>query len=399
MKNILITGAGNLSNNGIYAMVCAARNVISSLDPNSKFIMTSRSPLKDKDIIKKGEVDIEVVEEFWTRYKKSDPRFWWGIIFPLLVALFKVKSRKYRILSAFMQADIVIDLSGDSICSDYSWWSVFYALYNLLIARLYRKKYVLLAQTIGPMDYITLRFFLIYILRHAALIIAREKYTYQFVSELVGEKYLFLGKDIAFFLKPDYSVLDNISKKHNLSFNKCNRIVYVPSIIISRYFKEKISFDQYIDLNVEMIKRILNVFDGEIILIPHVFQDRVACQKIAEHFKCKRVVLMNEDFNAAQYKAIFSKVSCVITHRMHAAVGSVSVNTPVIAWSYNKKFEGVIGSLVGQEYIVNIKKENNQHIMNKTLGNVLNIINHRSSTIKINLTGNISLLKKVLNNG
>jgi len=179
---------------------------------------------------------------------------------------------------------------------------------------------------------------------------------------------ILITTDNAFLLEPDYTSAKKVLIKENIIFDTTRVIGFSPSSIIFRWFKNSLTQQekrkQYISYLAKFIDRLIEEYNYKVLFIPHVLlsynNDLQICEDIYKELKNKDAInIVNDCYNAAVLKAIMSKLKFVISFRMHAAIGALSMNIPVICWSYNDKFEGIIGEKLGlSDYVINIRQCN-----------------------------------------
>ncbi|MDD5432014.1 MAG: polysaccharide pyruvyl transferase family protein [Candidatus Omnitrophica bacterium] len=379
MKKILITGTGNIFNNGEFAMLLGVYEGISNNFCDFELNVLTNKKEECKKIIKNKKINF--LNDYWVGQKKNKLVFIrsviWNIVFLVFSRFVKMKS-KHESLNAYNDCDIIVDLSGDGISTDYTVLSLYLRLYSLFCGMIAKKKIILLGQTIGPIKGRINLFLTRFILSKANVIVLREERSFDYmIRHKFLRKNLVLGTDNALLLEPDIEGAENVLFK-NVILPNSKLIGLSPSAIVYKWFPDNAS---NADMKKEYIRSVAGVIDilienykFKVLLIPHVISsvdndDLEVCKEIYKAVKNKNdITLLPEYYNGAILKGIIARLHFLITFRMHAAVAAISSGVPVICWSYNDKFEGLIGDKMGlSQYIVNIRENNLSEVMKKTL--------------------------------
>jgi len=210
--DILIIGVASLGNTGQRSMVSCCIEQINKIFPNGSFDIFSYDAKMDKKRFKYPNIAIH--DHFFTRISRL--RF--GFVFLLFVfivqsfriflwKLFKSNFVLNDFLKKYLECDIVIDLSGDSITDDYGWTVTMMQLYGLLVGTLFGKPTVVCAQSLGPFRTkilglnITEKFAKL-VFKKVSLITVREEITKNYCDSLELKVPVILTSDLAFLLQP-----------------------------------------------------------------------------------------------------------------------------------------------------------------------------------------------------
>ena len=256
-----------------------------------------------------------------------------------------------KYLSAYQTADVVIDLSGDSLADGKVPWSLINCL-GILHAILLKKPFVIYSQSIGPFNWIS-RSIVRYCLRRAKVIILREEISERIIRLLkVDEVPICLKADCAFALEPATpEQVNKIMKSEGIDW-VCEKPVMGISVSTMLESKDK----NYTQLVVKLIDYIIEKFDARVLLIPHVIapewvmvDDRVTAKNIFSSVKNKsRVRLILGDYSPSELKGIIGICDLFIGSRMHANIAALSMGVPTIAIGWSHKYSGIM-SLFGLE--------------------------------------------------
>ncbi|MHA1834562.1 MAG: polysaccharide pyruvyl transferase family protein, partial [Candidatus Baldrarchaeia archaeon] len=351
MKILIINSLSSL-NNGAMAIVTSIVKAIRRRIPNSSFILLSGTPMYDK---KRYKLDnFEVIGREWFSRKAIIPGF--SVIYVIICffrcllwnladTFLKINLNGLSIGSAkgFIESDVYLDLSGDSITDKYGYLSLLYILYEISMGILLGKKVVLCSETIGPFKSRIARFLTKIILNRVSLITVREELSEEYLKNILGvyKPNIHLTADPAFLLKPNLnSKVKNLLREVKES-GKDIVIGISPSNLITQMFasKQPILQEEYFLLIANFIENLVNTFNAAVILIPHVYypdDDRIAAFKIWRKIKSRDLVkLLYKKYTADELKGIISQCNLFISYRMHPAIASLSLCIPTIVVGYS----------------------------------------------------------------
>ncbi len=367
---ILFTGAGNLKNNGIYAMVISTYHQIQKHQPDCEFYLLSRNTVEDGQVLQNRA--IKIVDEYWFKLKRNKLRLFTNFFYNLIILFISRYHKRIKIrnktLKAYQECDLIIDLSGDSISTDYGNHALVLALYSIFLGLVSGKKVILYCQTIGPLNNGFLMRLTRLILNRVHEIILREHRSFDYLQRInITNKRIMVSTDCAFLLEPVFNNLETIIKENNLEFIKESKVIgFSPSSLIYKWFKDSVGDREmeaiYIEKIARMFDEISKKYNYKILFIPHVTlewtNDRDICVGIYNSMNNKdRVIILQKDYKADELKALMMFCHIYIAFRMHAAIGATSMGIPTICFSYNDKFEGVIGENLGlMEFIINVRE-------------------------------------------
>lgn len=175
------------------------------------------------------------------------------------------------------------------------------------------------------------------------LIVAREALTYETLKRNGIDKNTVLYPDPAFTL--------DIDEKTNTSFVvKPNTLGFNISAHITGNAKKGIDIEK---ISVEFLEYILNNSDKNILLIPHVINeknsDHIILGRIAEKLNSDRVSVAPPTLTATQYKSIISRCDMFIGARTHATIAAYSTCVPTLVIGYSVKSRGIARDIFGTD--------------------------------------------------
>lgn len=175
------------------------------------------------------------------------------------------------------------------------------------------------------------------------LIVAREALTYETLKRNGIDKNTVLYPDPAFTL--------DIDEKTNTSFVvKPNTLGFNISAHITGNAKKGIDVEK---ISVEFLEYILNNSDKNILLIPHVINeknsDHIILGRIAEKLNSDRVSVVPPTLTVTQYKSIISRCDMFIGARTHATIAAYSTCVPTLVIGYSVKSRGIARDIFGTD--------------------------------------------------
>ena len=251
---------------------------------------------------------------------------------------------------AYMETDIIADLSGDSYRDRPGGVSVAHNV-NLIAARMLKKPIVLISQSIGPFKWYS-RHLSRYALNLADLIYIREKRTLSILSELKIKSKIVVAPDIAFVLASCHTEkLLEIHNKEGISKENCQKKLFgISTSSLMHYFSENKHKYDYMDSMVDLIDYLHKAYDATVVLIPHEVEhastgldDRFISNKLAEMLRYPSwLKVIRGDYNPSEIKTLISSLDGLIAARMHAGIAGLSSNIPTILLSWSHKYIGLL---------------------------------------------------------
>jgi len=386
---------------------------------NSRIVMTSRTPVLDKELFLPFDVTLlspliptpAIFSAGSNKIKEN------------LVNLFSIRSR-FRLIKEIRRCDLVIVCGGGYFFSNrrvFPGPMLLQHYSHLLLAIFFRKPLFFFPQSFGPFRNRTSSYLMKKILRSAFVkkIWIREKISFNFLSDLIGDREtLFeICPDMAFYLD------QKVRSGENSAFHDKPKPVVAltlrnwsfPELKTgeSRIAKQ----EEYLITLIEVCRYICEDLNGSLIFITQSRgiagseDDRIITDEIVDRLKeqisDERIFYpeIEDDVDPLYVASLLSKADLVIATRFHSAVFALSSGVPVISISYQYKGEGImkmlmldrfclqISNLKGEEVIslVNEILENYDPIKKKIEENCLKMKNNIEKTVK---NGMLSFLKE-----
>ena len=248
-------------------------------------------------------------------------------------------------LIATLEADLVVDLSGDMITEDYGVAVALSHFHPLLLARLLNTPYALLAQSIGP--FVKTKWLAKRVIRNAVLVTAREKITNENLAK-IGLKAVPVTADTAFLLDPE---------PFNDPYQGTGKMrIGISLSELARKTHNKTGRDIVDDL-VTVFFELSCLHSIEILGIPHVTgptsdkDDSLILNELSDRGLSMTVL---GDLSPGALKTAVSSCDVHIGARMHSNIAALSSSTPVIALSYSHKTAGIMQEFDLNDLVLNL---------------------------------------------
>ena len=325
----LLWHSPNSGNLGVGALTLAnmaiVRGVAESMGLSPRFTLIAMHEGM-KPYVSAAEADLTVV----TTRTMVDPRGCWATL---------------------RRQDCTLDIGGgDSFTDIYSSkrYAFIWATKALAIAA--RRPLMLCPQTIGPFSRQPHTALAAYAVRHAEVVVARDRASVAATHALAPGARCVLSADVAFALPFESQAHLRGGKSLRVGINVSGLLFNEAVAGTNRFGLDA----NYADLTRQLLSW-LHEMDAEVHLFTHVTTDqpwdddgRVTDQVAAEFPWAIRV----PDFaGPSQAKSYISGLDFVVSGRMHACIAAVSSGTPVAPIAYSRKFSGVFG-VVGYPWLI-----------------------------------------------
>lgn len=263
------------------------------------------------------------------------------------------KENKLPVFS-LKRVSLVLVRGGDNLSDVYGLKALFANLYNVLIAKVLKKKVVFVGHTIGPFNRKILMHLVSYILRRGDYIIVRDEYSKRILDQMnIDQSKVQFLLDVAFLLEPSDGL--------NLKNSEKLLVGLVPSDLVYRYwFKERSKGNKYlayVKILVETVDYLTNNCNADVLLIPHVSypgnDDMKVAVDIYKKVKDKKKVQILNENNPRRVKWIISQLDLLISPRMHPIIHALSSGTPVLGIDYNFKTKELMRFFGLEGFVIN----------------------------------------------
>lgn len=366
-------------NKGSAAQVISTSEILKKFIPDVNFTLISYCPKLDTKQSIKYAYNLKVVGYFReTRLNLQSLIFY---VYHLSVAIALSRCILYtmlykisldvssllneRYLKEYSDADIIVDMSGDSFSDSKGGKSPTNSL-SILIGILLKKPIVFFSQSIGPFKKWTLPLAR-YCLNRVNLIIIREEITKNYLEEIGIKSQIYLTADCAFVLAPaSPERVEGILLKENINTTKR------PLVGISANAMLDDKENNYANSMAQIIDYIIKKLNADIIFVPHVVgingkgDDRIIGEKIYRLTKNKENInLIKGDYSPDELKGVIGRCDVFIGGRMHANIAAVSSCVPTMAMAWSHKYYGIMRAVGLENYVCDFKTMNFEKLKSK----------------------------------
>jgi len=371
MTKVFITSTNCSWNKGSAAQVISTMEILAKYFNKIEFILSSQYPNLDKKEAQKNNYNIKIVDFIKQVDNSNSYKQYMYIKLQIISRL--IQCIKYKIfkslkinneyisrndwLKELAECDIVINLSGDSF-SDGKGGNILWSGLEALCCIVLKKPLVFFSQSIGPFRK---RNMLLakYCLNKAKIIIVREEISKEYLDNLNIKSPIYITADCAFILKPaNYERIKNILEEEQVSIKKNPLIGVSTNVLFDR------ENEMYSQEMAQLIDVIIEKFDAQIMIIPHVISpfkdgsndDRAAGVKIFEQCRNKdNIILIKGEYSPQELKGLIGLTDAFIGGRMHANIAALSSAIPTIAIAWSHKYYGIMSAVGQEQYAFNFK--------------------------------------------
>jgi len=297
-------------------------------------------------------------------------------------------------LNTIKKSDILISKGGSFLCNENSIRSkvsLIRLLFIFFLCIKYKKKYVLLGQSIGPVEGQTCRLLVNYILAKASFVILRERDCKNKYSYLKFSSPTYYLNDFAFFLQS--------AKKNPLKIKLRKKTINIGMTIkdVGPKYKEK-----YFKLLNRITFYSMNRFKAKIFIFPQVTieKDIEASYEWLKHIPDKykeNIIIFTENYTCFELKKMYSKMDFFISTRLHSAIFAMAECIPALCISYHgTKAIGIFKKLDLQKYVIKNYNLSSVKIVDDLFYNKNKISKYLEKSIYNHKRKMYCLLKKII---
>ncbi len=351
MRNIIVTGAG-FANKGAQAMTFIVVDEMKKRFPDHRILVLSADDLQRPESERK-KFTFDFMGWYPIKFARAQNN-------PLLKLAYRLHHRAEwtEMYQIYHNTDLMLDISGYALGSDWSASICTDYLDHLEFARAFHIPVYLLPQSFGPFAYTYPEGEVIErrtaeLLPYARAIFAREQ---EGLDALQNRYHL---KNVQ--LLPDL-VLNNrgIDAKniyHQLPESQLPDIVPGSVAVVpnaQNFFKADAGFATAV--YTAAIKSLLR-YNKKVYILSHSMPDAEICRLLkAEFQEDSRVVLLERELNCLEFSALLKSFKYVFASRFHSIVHSYKCNVPVIALGWARKYHDLLGQFGQKDYLLDIRE-------------------------------------------
>lgn len=234
-----------------------------------------------------------------------------------------------------------------------------------------KKPVIMMGNSIEPIKRKLIKFFTEKTLLKVDYIYAREKITYQYLSQFMPKEKYELIPDMAFMLEDVIEKKENINqfrKSHDILFGITVRKWNFPNAVENK----EIAMDRYVNSIVKMMESLMQKNKAGFIFIPQVIveyaDDTDVAKKIREKLPEKykeSFLILHDDLSPVEIKTLIGNMDYFIGTRMHSNIFATSMKVPTVAIAYEKKTNGIMETVGLQDYVVEINQITAEKLIEK----------------------------------
>lgn len=220
------------------------------------------------------------------------------------------------------------------------------------MARFFRKRYLLLPQTIGPFKDQEISRAASKSIESSGAVLTRDRMSYEYVLAHTKQENVKELIDVAFFLP---------YLKRNINNGKLNVGLNISSLMWHGGYTKDNQFGfkvNYSDIVRQMIDYFLSTSDVQIHLVPHVVlasphveNDYEVSRIIQDEYHSDRITLAPFFLDPIEAKSYISGLDFFVGARMHACIAAFSSGVPTFPIAYSRKFNGLFVETLRYPYI------------------------------------------------
>lgn len=316
---------------------------------------------------------------------------------------YSFSSHKRSAIKAYLDADIVISISGEAL-QDRLWKSIPFFLYGYWMARKMGKIVAIFPQSIGPIKRKFTKFIVRYVLNQCDLVFPRDCLSLGTVEALgIHAERVHLVPDVA--VNQPYvssSVAKQLLRANGVKLNRRPLV----GVTISKW--KETDYQKYLTVIKNLCYFITEDMKGTVVLFspnmpfPGEISDWELAQALYESLLIKEnVILLSRTYTPREFKGMLGELDLFISTRMHATILATMIGTPTITINTQPKVRGYMEMIHQEARACEIKDftiENAKKLVEDTLrdGNPIRLSLERAGhEIRRRATMASKLLKEV----
>ncbi len=285
---------------------------------------------------------------------------------------FKVKSilklflqyKRHNFLSA-LSNEYFLDIGeGDSFADIYGKSRFDRILNSKRLFKFFRKKQMLLPQTIGPFENKRFEKKAIKAIEDFKCLFARDRQSYIYAHDILNNRKVKESIDVAFYLPFERNTFED---------NKIHVGINVSGLLWNGGYTKNNQFSlksDYRKLTTDVIEYFRKTENVQVHLVPHVLpadgdveNDRTVSKELLKDYSD---IILAPRFNSPiEAKSYISGLDFFTGARMHSTIAAFSSGVPVVPMAYSRKFNGLFNETLKYEFIGDLVNESTEDVFNK----------------------------------
>jgi polysaccharide pyruvyl transferase WcaK-like protein len=291
-----------------------------------------------------------------------------------------------------MESDFIGDIwAGDSFSDIYGTLRLLIGALPKLVIYLLGRKVVFLPQTYGPFRSFLGRRLAWLLLRHADLIMIRDRLSIPVIRRVSGRYFdpqkLRFCPDVAFIMGSTDGVRSELEQE--LTGRQVDRVglnisglLYLKSGSGGKRFSLRFDYRRFVRI---LMEGLLGEDRTEIILVPHTYtidpndrgeNDYAASLEALSQLPVEaraKVHLIRRECDQFEIKGAIGACDFFIGSRLHACIAAISQGIPTIGVAYSRKFSGIFASVGMSMQTIDIRQVG----LRETVDRILDMYRHR----------------------
>ncbi|WP_066632810.1 polysaccharide pyruvyl transferase family protein [Desulfolucanica intricata] len=371
MRTFIIIG-GHFRNKGAQAMLYAVIQEIKKRFANPQIWAFVGSPIKEKNL------------KF--NHLTWDNRLIKRLLLGKLKFLTKPSQNSInenQIEKILKKADIILDISGFALSSQFGARSSINYLCRIALAKKYNCEMVILPQSFGPFNYesffdkVKIYTLMKWYLKYPKKIYAREEQGYQDLAKFTS-KNLEKSLDIVLLTeKPKPEIFMDCTYKKNVIKVIKKSVAIIPNSKLIEWNLNNDIFNLYTLIINELLINGYNIY-----ILRHSYEDLEFCRDIYKYAnRPSQVTVLEGDYDCITLCDIISQMEFVVASRYHSLVHAYKSNVPAIVIGWAEKYKELMNYFNQNEYFFDIRTNINSNEIINSIKKMINFSAEESKTI------------------
>ncbi len=378
MRYIIITG-GELLNKGAQAMTFITVDEMKKRFPDHRVVLLSIPKAESYSDKEKYSFEIETA---------PDLKEGMSVSFPFLNLVFrKDKKRLERIKNIYKHADLLVDISGYALASNWSKKRCLYFIRSIRLAKKYNVPVYILPQSFGPFDYkgkaklvdLASRHYL----RYPKLIMAREE---------EGKKLLETRYKLKNVIKTEDMVLLNTGINAGNIYCKTpeqsdivvekGSVAIIPNVRNNKYGDSSKMTACY-----EKIINWLLSKNRKVYMISHSAEDVELCRNLCNIVNNPGLSFIDRELSCLEFDRLVTEFDYIVGSRYHAIVHAYRNCVPALVMGWAVKYAELTKALGQEKYQFDVRNGLDSDKLVEVLGQLDKTYADETEVIKNKLDG------------
>lgn len=298
----------------------------------------------------------------------------------------------------YKEASFILDVGqGDSFSDIYGKERFNWIFSQYKLGHRYNVPYCILPQTIGPFSSPKIRKQACRGISRASCVMVRDKQSFNYVKKLLPKKSVTEIIDVAFFMPYQKKTFD--SSFIHIGLN-VSALLWHGGYTRNNQFGLKVDYQKLIH---QIINYFLQIKNVKLHLIPHVVggergieNDYAVSYDLYDKYNNKNLILAPLFLDPITAKNYIAGMDFFMGARMHSTIAAFSSGVPVVPMAYSRKFNGLFVDTLEYPYMVDMKNDNFEIIIDKLKQNYIRCEFLKNEIKRINETV-VRKRKEILN--